>query len=178
VETFRANLETYDKPLVSWQPYQPKKGERLDQLAPKLGLSVETLKSVNGLSGRSNVSTGQTLLVPVNGEESETDSEFEAFNMHLRPYAEKTRTLSHTVRKGETLSSIARKYRVSVAKLKSWNEGVSKAQAGQTLTIVKAPTRKSRLSKAGKRSSKLAKRNSSRKQASRKTAKRAHVAYN
>ena len=179
VETFRANLETYDKPLVSWQPYQPKKGERLDQLAPKLGLSVETLKSVNGISSRSNVSTGQTLLVPVNGEESETDSEFEAFNMHLRPYATgATRTVSHKVRKGETLSSIARKYRVSIAKLKSWNEGVSKAKAGQMLTIVKAPARKSRLSKAGKRSSKLAKRNSNRKQASRKTAKRAHVAYN
>jgi len=179
VETFRANLETYDKPLVSWQPYHPKKGERLDQLAPKLGLSVETLKSVNGISGRSNVSTGQTLLVPVNGEESETDSEFEAFNMHLRPYAtEATRTISHKVHKGETLSSIARRYRVSVAKLKSWNDGVSKAQAGQTLTIVKAPVRKSRLSKSGKRSGKLAKHNSNRKQASRKTAKRAHVAYN
>ena len=179
VETFRANLETYDKPLVSWQPYQPKKGERLDQLAPKLGLSVETLKSVNGISSRSNVSTGQTLLVPVNGEESETDSEFEAFNMHLRPYATSaTRTISHKVRKGETLSSIARRYRVSLAKLKSWNDGVSKAQAGQMLTIVKAPVRKSRLNKAGKRSSKLAKRNGNKKQASGKSAKRAHVAYN
>ncbi|MFZ3017183.1 MAG: transglycosylase SLT domain-containing protein [Gallionella sp.] len=179
IETFRANLETYDKPLVSWQAYQPKKGERLDQLAPKLGLSVETLKSVNGLSGRSNVSTGQTLLVPVNGEESESDSEFEAFNMHLRPYAaETTRTISHKVRKGETLSSIARRYGVSLAKLKSWNDGVGKAKAGQTLTIVKAPARKSRLSKVGKNSRKLAKHNSNRKQASKKTSKRAHVAYN
>jgi membrane-bound lytic murein transglycosylase D len=178
VETFRANLETYDKPLVSWQPYQPKKGERLDQLAPKLGLSVETLKSVNGISSRSNVSTGQTLLVPVNGEESETDSEFEAFNMHLRPYPDRTRTVRHTVRSGETLGSIASRYRVSVASLKRSNGGKSLIWIGQKLTIVKAPSRKSRLSKAGKRSSKLAKRNSSRKQASRKTAKRAHVAYN
>src|SRR3990167_3616011 len=62
VETFRTNLESYDKPLVSWQSYQPKKGERLDKLAPRLGLSVEKLKSVNGLSGRAKVSTGQTLL--------------------------------------------------------------------------------------------------------------------
>jgi len=82
------------------------------------------------------------------------------------------------VRKGETLASVARRYGVSVAKLKSWNDGVGKAKAGQTLTIVKAPARKSRLSKAGKRSSKLAKRNGTLKQASRKTAKRAHVAYN
>ena len=178
VETFRANLEAYDKPLVSWQAYQPEKGERLDRLAPKLGLSVATLKSVNGLSGRSNVSTGQTLLVPINGEESETDSEFEAFNMHLRPYADRTRTVRHTVRSGETLGSIARRYRVSIASLKRSNGGKSMIRAGQTLTIVKAPARKSRLSKAPKQSGKLAKRHNNRKQTAGKTTKRAHVAYN
>lgn len=85
VETFRANLENYNKPLVNWQAYQPKKGERLDQLAPRFGLSVDTLKSVNGLN-RANVSTGQTLLVPINGEETESsDGEFSVFNMHLAP---------------------------------------------------------------------------------------------
>ncbi len=144
VETFRANLETYDKPLVSWQPYQPKKGERLDKLAPKLGLSVETLKSVNGLSGRSNISSGQTLLVPINGEEGEAEEEFEAFNMHLHPYANGTRTLRHTVRSGETLGSIARRYRVSIASLKRANGGKSMIRAGQTLTIAKASSGKPR----------------------------------
>lgn len=158
VENFRANLEAYDKPLVSWQPYQPKKGERLDHLAPKLGLSVETLKSVNGLSNRSNVSTGQTLLVPINGETRETDDDFAAFNMHLHPYADPvTRTLEHKVRKGETLVSIARHYRIDVARLKNWNDGITRVKAGQTLTIIQSAAGKSLAKAAAKPAGRLAK---------------------
>jgi len=150
VETFRANLENYDKPLVSWQAYQPKKGERLDHLAPRFGLSVETLKSVNGLSGRAKVSTGQTLLVPVNGEESEADEEFEAFNMHLSPTGDSA--VKHIVRKGDTLGGIARRYHVSVAGLKEWNKGALKIlRVGQAINVMQAASRKpsSRLSKSG-----------------------------
>lgn len=103
VETFRANLESYNKPLVNWQAYQPKKGERLDQLAPRFGLSVDKLKSVNGLN-RTNISTGQTLLVPINGEDSEaTENKFSVFNMHLAPSAGKSsnaRKRHKTARRG------------------------------------------------------------------------------
>lgn len=172
VETFRANIEAYDKPLVSWQAYQPKKGERLDHLAPRFGLSVEKLKSVNGLSGRAKVATGQTLLVPINGEDADTESEFEAFNMHLSPVAEESsaRIVRHTVRKGETLASIARRYRVSIASLKSRNGQIRQVRAGQTITVAQAPSRKTY-----SRSSKLAKRGNIKKYASRKTAKRSRV---
>lgn len=150
VETFRANLENYDKPLVSWQAYQPKKGERLDHLAPRFGLSVETLKSVNGLSARAKVSTGQTLLVPVNGEESEADEEFVAFNMHLSPTGDNA--IKHIVRKGDTLGGLARRYRVSIASLKQWNKGSLKIlRVGQAITIERVASRKpsGRLSKSG-----------------------------
>lgn len=131
METFRANLEGYDKPLVSWQSYQPKKGERLDKLAPRFGLSVENLKSVNGISARGNISTGQTLLVPINGEESE--AEFEVFNMHLAPTD--SRTLKHIVRRGDTLGGLARRYHVSIAKLKQWNGSLKIIRIGQAIRI-------------------------------------------
>lgn len=135
IETFQANLESYGKPLVSWQSYQPKKGERLDKLAPRFGLSLENLKSVNGLSRRGNISTGQTLLVPLNGEESE--SEFEAFNMHLAPTDSLTRT-RHIVRKGDTLGGLARRYHVSIARLKQWNGQLKMIRIGQTIVISQA----------------------------------------
>jgi len=134
VETFLTNLEKNEKPLVSWQSYQPKKGERLDQLAPRFGLSVATLKSVNSLSARTNTSSGQTLLVPLNGEAS--DTELAAFNMHLLPNYANERTLQHTVRDGETLRTVARRYRVNVADLQSWNNQVKTLKVGQTLTII------------------------------------------
>lgn len=153
VETFRANLESYDKPLVSWQAYQPKKGERLDKLAPRLGLSVEKLKSVNGLSGRAKVSTGQTLLVPVNGEESEAEDEFSVFNMHLSPFnGGASRATKHVVRKGDTLGGLARRYRVSIAKLKQWNGQLKIIRVGQVIAIAQVASRKASGRMAGSKS--------------------------
>jgi len=135
IETFRTNLENYDKPLVSWQSYKPKKGERLDKLAPRFGLSLANLKSVNGLSRRGNISTGQTLLVPLNGEES--SSEFEAFNMHIVPSDSLTR-IKHIVHSGDTLGGVARRYHVSIARLKQWNGPLKIIRIGQTLVISKS----------------------------------------
>jgi membrane-bound lytic murein transglycosylase D len=138
LETFRANLENYDKPLVSWQAYKPKKGERLDKLAPRFGLSLENLKSVNGLTRHGNISTGQTLLVPVNGEEN--DAKFEAFNMHL--VDDHGRPTRHRVRRGETLSHIARRYHVSVARLRKWNGPMKIIRIGQVISVAPPASRR------------------------------------
>lgn len=155
METFRANLESYDKPLVSWQSYQPRKGERLDKLAPRFGLSVENLKLVNGISNRGNISTGQTLLVPLNGEE--TESAFEAFNMNLAA-DDHGRAIHHKVRRGETLSGIARRYHVSVARLRQWNGPLKIISVGQTIAVAQSAARKpsGRAKKSTDRSNKLA----------------------
>ena len=137
MKSFQANLDSYDKPLVSWQSYQPKKGERLDKLAPRFGLSLKNLKSVNGLTARGNISTGQTLLVPLNGEESE--NEFEAFNMHLLPTDSRSRTgTKHIVRGGETIGSLARRYHVSITKLKQWNGQLKIIRVGRTIVIAQS----------------------------------------
>ncbi len=140
IGTFRANLENYDKPLVSWQSYQPKKGERLDKLAPRFGLTLENLKSVNGLTARGNISTGQTLLVPLNGEE--TDNQFEAFNMQLAA-DDRGRAVRHKVRRGDTLGSLARRYHVSIAKLKQWNGPLKIIRVGQVIAVGQAASKPS-----------------------------------
>jgi membrane-bound lytic murein transglycosylase D len=157
IEIFRTNLDSYNKPLVSWQSYQPKKGERLDKLAPRFGLSVENLKSVNGISSHGNISTGQTLLVPINGEE--TAGEFEAFNMNLAA-DDHGRSIQHRVRKGETLSGIARRYHVSVARLKQWNGSMKIIRIGQVIAVaqvaVRKPSIRTRAKKSTDRVNKLA----------------------
>ena len=139
VETFRANLQSYGKPLVSWQSYQPKKGERLDMLAPRFGLSLANLKSVNGITAHGNISTGQTLLVPLNGEESA--NEFEAFNMQLAPSDSRTGT-KHIVRRGDTLGSLARRYHVSIAQLHQWNGPLKTIRIGQTIAVAQTGIRR------------------------------------
>ena len=158
VETFRANLESYAKPLVSWQPYQPKKGERLDKLAPRFGLSLENLKSVNGISNRGDISTGQTLLVPLNGEE--TENSFEAFNMNLAA-DDRSHSVQHKVHRGETLSSIALRYHVTVTKLRQWNGPLKILRIGQNIAVAQTgiPRTKRHSRKSGDRSAKVAQNN-------------------
>ncbi len=143
VKTFQTNLESYDKPLVSWQAYHAKKGERLDHLAPRFGLSLQRLKSVNSLSARSKFCDDETLLVPLSGEPGEGETEFEAFNMHLHPAHKDTKnsdaaSLKYTVHNGDTLDKLAVRYHVSVASLKSWNGHTKYIRAGQTLNIIQA----------------------------------------
>jgi len=65
VATFRTNLENHDKPLVSWQAYTVKPGEKTDKIAAKHGITVAELKQVNGISNGAKLATGQPLLVPV-----------------------------------------------------------------------------------------------------------------
>ncbi len=84
-ENFRSNLASYDKPLVSWQSYRATKGERLDDLAPRFGLSLEKLRLINGLSTQTHLSTGETLLVPLNSETADADSEINSLSMQPPP---------------------------------------------------------------------------------------------
>jgi membrane-bound lytic murein transglycosylase D len=70
VDTFRRNLERHeaeDRPLSSWQTYTLKKGERLDAVAARFGLSTVRLKQLNGITPRVKVGPGFNLLVPGKG---------------------------------------------------------------------------------------------------------------
>lgn len=63
-QTFRDNLAAYDKPLVSWQTYYAKRGERMDKIASKFGIQIGQLRNVNGLSGQNKIKKTSTILVP------------------------------------------------------------------------------------------------------------------
>ncbi len=169
LETFKTNLEKTNQRLVSWQPYQTKKGEHFDQLAPRFGLSATQLRSVNGLSSHAKISSGQTLLVPAKEDDSAND-EFAAFNTKLVSIDD-THTSKYFVRKKDTLASIAHRFHVTTAQLQEWNDGVSKLKVGQRLTIVQAGSHimrghRSRVAKANRtRNTKLVRSNKTQKPA-------------
>ena len=48
-EVFAAKLELHSQPLVSWQAYRIRDGESLAQVAARFGMSVETLRAINGI---------------------------------------------------------------------------------------------------------------------------------
>lgn len=63
-QTFRTNLENYNRPLVSWKTYFAKKGERLEKIADKFGIHVSKLRDVNDLPAQSKIKKPSTILVP------------------------------------------------------------------------------------------------------------------
>ena len=67
VEVFRRNLETHDKPLVSWQAYTVKRSDQPEKIAASHGVTLAQLKETNGITGNKKIVAGQTLLVPLRG---------------------------------------------------------------------------------------------------------------
>ncbi len=144
IETFISNLEEHEsnnKPLSYWQSYTLRPGDKLEKVAPRFGMTVANLKAVNGIKGKIKVAPGTTLLVAgqEGGDSPDIDSLPEPRLPAADPPPETTRktTKSHTVRKGETLPAIAKRYGMSVAELKRLNKLRSdKISAGTRLTVV------------------------------------------
>jgi len=63
-QTFRTNLESYNKPLVSWQTYFAKPGERLEKIAKQFGIHVSKLRDVNDLPANKKIKKPATIIVP------------------------------------------------------------------------------------------------------------------
>ena len=67
VQTFLANLqdhEAQDKPLSAWLTHNLKKGEKLESVASRYGISALRLKQLNGINARTKLTPGFALLVP------------------------------------------------------------------------------------------------------------------
>lgn len=62
---FHQNLEAHaGESLVNWKTYTVRSACRIEDVAKRLRLSTETLRSANGLSARARLAAGYTLLVP------------------------------------------------------------------------------------------------------------------
>jgi membrane-bound lytic murein transglycosylase D len=67
IAVFQNNLQLHedaDKPLCRWRTYSLKKGEKLAGVAARNNLSLAHLKQLNGLTPRSRIKPGFTLLIP------------------------------------------------------------------------------------------------------------------
>jgi membrane-bound lytic murein transglycosylase D len=133
-ELFASKLALSHQPMVTWQAYKTKPNETLPQLAAHFGLSLETLRTVNGIGARANVPVGHALLVPTQAPSDATVASLQNAVFTTVPSG---RALYHRVRKGETLASIASHYAVTAQDLKDWNSGINpKIIAGQRLRVI------------------------------------------
>jgi membrane-bound lytic murein transglycosylase D len=139
VDVFHENLAKLDeKSLVSWQTYYPKKGDTFESIAKKHRMSVAQLKEVNGISARNKV-LPTMVVVPLEGSTTRIEK---MPIMYAPPIPVTVRRVFHTVKQGETLPAIAKKYKVSPEDITRWNPKVTKATPGQKLMLeVRAPAK-------------------------------------
>ena len=154
LDTFMSNLEAHEqsnKPLSLWQAYTMQRGDRLDKIAARFGMTTMNLKAINGIRGRAKVSPGVTLLVTRQYDdagaqevaaltEQQTLDAGPAQTAKDEPVAVEAATRSYTVRKGDVLATIARKNNLSLDELKRINGLKSNTvKAGRKLALVSSP---------------------------------------
>ncbi|WP_370520604.1 LysM peptidoglycan-binding domain-containing protein [Thioalkalivibrio sp. XN279] len=117
---------------MRWQRHAVRPGDTLGGIARRYDTTVEVLQSVNGLPG-TRIRAGAHLMVPTSTR-SIADYPLSADNRladtQARQRAGRVRS-EHTVRKGESLWSIARRHGVGHRELASWN-GMA---PGDTLSV-------------------------------------------
>ncbi|WP_250658334.1 LysM peptidoglycan-binding domain-containing protein [Alkalimarinus coralli] len=109
---------------LSWQRYSVKSGDSLIRIAKKYNTTPSVIKQANNL--RSNlIRQGQKLLIPVAAKGNAYYS-FSSDNriqkkQNAVPRGKSRSKLEYTVRAGDTLWDISRKYKVGVRSLAKWN---------------------------------------------------------
>jgi len=135
--------------LASLKYYTVRRGDTLPLIARKLRVSKTDLADANYLKPTSHVTAGQKLMVP-----NEAAVLMAARTDRPAPATEARQTVAqagqlaeatdsnrvktiYQVKRGDTLASIARVYKTTIASIKSWNPRISGDQvaAGQRLTV-------------------------------------------
>jgi membrane-bound lytic murein transglycosylase D len=134
-ESFTANLEAYDKPLVSWTTYPAKKGEALDSIAKRHGLATSQLKAANPdlkADKKNRLRVSVSIMVPMKAggatamvrvaqvSAAAPAARARVAQVQAAPAMASALKL-YTVRAGDTLYGIAQRYRMAVDTLMSLN---------------------------------------------------------
>ncbi len=132
---FASKFDLVDQPLVTWQAYKMQKNESFAQVADKFNMTLEALRAVNGLGSRAQARAGIMLLVPAEQPSVTTEASLASAVFTTVP---STRITYYKVKKGDTLSGIAKRHRVSVKELMRIN-GIKKAtslRAGKNIRVM------------------------------------------
>jgi membrane-bound lytic murein transglycosylase D len=138
-EVFQSNLEGYGSGrLASWTVWIAPTTLRPADAAKRVGMSETDLRAINNIPARMLVKAGSTLLVPrsVHVVHDVTGQVADSGQVSLAPEVVLRRS---TVRagKGDSVASIARKYKVSMDTVAQWNKVSASAsfKAGQQVVV-------------------------------------------
>jgi len=148
VDSFHANLAAWEatgQPLASWTTYTLKPSDTLATVSKRIGVGEDKLREANRIPPRYRLAAGSTILV-LRDETMDDDISADSLDARfaLVPESANLRKVTYRVRRGDTLHSVARRYRVNEKDVIVWNQLTSPSLfAGQRLelTVPVAPKR-------------------------------------
>ena len=106
---------------IKWQRHRVKRGDTLGVIGKRYGVSVGAIKKANNIRG-TLIGVDQNLMIPISSRPlSRNIANITRPLPRSRVGPRGRAKVIHRVRRGETLWSIARKYRVYVRQLARWN---------------------------------------------------------
>jgi len=114
-----------DEERVQWARHQVRRGDTISRVAGRYKVTVESIRTANGMPSN-HLTAGQNLLIPVSANKLtafQSPAILKTANANVRREAgnsERVKIL-HRVRSGESLWSIAKKYKVYIHQLREWN---------------------------------------------------------
>lgn len=125
---YLANLAAYEGDLTSWRKYDATKGQRLADIAKEFNVSIESLRRANDLARSTQALPADTVLIIPGPTANATVATAEI--------SKRQNTRTYQVRRGDTLSGIARRFNTRVSTLRELN-GIkgSTLRVGQRLRV-------------------------------------------
>lgn len=142
-EVFLANLAAFEstgQPLASWTAYTVQNTDTMDNIAARVGVSADHLREANRIPKRHRLAAGSTILVP-RDETMADDIAAEKLTaaLSLLPERSGQRMITYRVRRGDTLTGVARRHGVSADEIVEINRLRSRELlVGQRLNLAVA----------------------------------------
>ena len=145
VDRFHDNINNHDDALISWKIYSAKQGERVATIAKKFKISTNKLRKINSLPHQSKLSRNLHILVP---DQSANTSQINIAKLASQKtdfQLNHRSSVRHKIRRGETLSTIARRYGTSTKSIMRLNRLKStRIKTGQIIKVKGKPSKRRR----------------------------------
>ncbi len=139
-EKFKTNLAKWGHALSSWSSHKITNArERIETIAAKFHTTPQVIREVNNIPPKMVLKAGSTILVPrtdAMGQKDITQDVADNATMAMAPDVPDSKKINVTVKKSDSINSIASRYKVTTAQIKTWNDLRSdKLASGQKLEL-------------------------------------------
>lgn len=136
LEAFRANLEAEESHRLRLRSYSASKGEVLSRIAQRFDVTVRWLQDHNPLRlNRGKIAQAQTIMLPPSATAAAPATTPAATRVAVAKRPARPTLRTHTVRRGDTLVALAKRYKVSVADIRVHNGALKVLRPGAKIQI-------------------------------------------